>query len=146
MTDTLILISGIFGGLLVLAVAAGLAIGAWATRSMCREDVADATARAESAERAATEMAARYDSLAATPHGVLIAQLADADRTIRTLLARIDAVDSGPIDALMNAVQAPPTGDTPAENTGSHRRRRPAAARPYVGTVPPPSPAGPGHD
>lgn len=122
--DTLTLIAAVVGGLLVLALGAGLVIGYRAARAVWREDVADAQQRAAEAERGARQLHDRYDAL----------------------LLRLSQLDSGPIDALMHATQkedaAPPPGRPPAR----HRRPRPAAVRPYAAEIPPAAPTGPSHN
>lgn len=144
--DTLTLIAAVVGGLLVLALGAGLVIGYRAARAVWREDVATAQQRARAAERGAQQLHDRYDALLKTPHGELVQELVDERTTTAALMRRLAELDSGPIDALMHATQkedaAPPPGRPPAR----HRRPRPAAVRPYAAEIPPAAPTGPGHN
>ena len=153
--DVFAAIASVYGATLVLALGTGLVIGYQAARHIWQEEVAAARAvaraaenRARSAADAERQLRDRYDALLDTPHGELVQELVDERTTTAVLMRRLAELDSGPLDALMHAIQTGDLSDPPDHGRppARHRRPRPAAVRPYAAEIPPAAPTGPGHN
>lgn len=129
--DVFAAIASVYGATLVLALGTGLVIGYQAARHIWQEEVAAARAAARAAENRARSAADserqlrdRYDALLDTPHGQVVQELLDERRTNAVLMRRLAELDSGPLDALMHAIQTGDLSDPPDHGRPPARHRR----------------------